>query len=57
MKRKNESDDSSEDESRFEEAAVTGQSILSESRIVEKSKKGKERTMLKLDFKYTHYVL
>ena len=46
MKRKMESDDSSEDESRFEEAAVTGQFILSKSSIKEKTKEGKDLTML-----------
>ena len=46
MKRKMESDDSSEDESRFEEAAVTGQFILSKSSIKEKTKEGKDLPML-----------
>ena len=41
MKRRIEADDSSEDESRFEEAAVTGQFILSKSSIKDKIEKGK----------------
>ena len=41
MKRRFEAEDSSEDESKFEEAAVTGQFILSKSSIEKKQAKGK----------------
>jgi len=39
MKRRFEAEDSSEDESKFEEAAVTGQFILSKSSIEKKQAK------------------